>query len=163
MVDFTGLIPKHYQITAEGMKILESELADLKRKRREIAQNIQDITSQNTNISAQTDSVFALNQNHATELNNQIELLERILGLAEVIDKPVAGSPVQIGSRVAVVLNGKEHDYLIVSPIEADPDEGKVSNESPLGQSLLGKKINEPFEVRLPTSREIRGKVKSIS
>jgi transcription elongation factor GreA len=56
-----------------------------------------------------------------------------------------------LGSHVKVRGDdGKSHEYVIVGPAEADPREGKISNESPVGRALIGKRVNEEVQVSVP-------------
>ena len=60
---------------------------------------------------------------------------------------------VQVGSQVTVDKTGKELHFTIVGSTEADPVNGKISLESPLGQAMLNKKVGEVFEVDLPSAK----------
>lgn len=153
MINISGLEPKQYNITPEGIKYLQEQLEELKQKRAGVADQIREITSQSTDLGAREDSTFAFNQNQATELDGQIYLLERIIGMAHPITKPDTNDHVQLGSQVTVDLDGKEQSYALVGPVEANPLEGRISDESPFGQSLLGKKLNDKVEVVSPTNQ----------
>lgn len=81
--------------------------------------------------------------------------IEHILGNAEIIQKSKSGNKiVEIGNKITVEANGKTKEYLIVGPQEADPFAGKISNESPLGQSFLGNKIEDIVEVVTPAGEQ---------
>ncbi len=81
--------------------------------------------------------------------------IEHILGNAEIIQKSKSGNKiVEIGNKITVEANGKTKEYLIVGPQEADPFAGKISNESPLGQSFLGNKIDDIVEVVTPAGEQ---------
>jgi transcription elongation factor GreA len=159
MITLSGLEPKHYSITPEGLNELEGQLEELKHKRKEVAAQLYEITSQSTELGAREDSTFALHQNQATELDGQIDLLERIIGMVTIIERPSTFDAVQLGSRVCIKLDGKEHCYRLVGALEADPLEDKISNESPLGQSLMGRKVNETFDVASPTGQHMTATV----
>jgi len=163
MITISGLEPKKYKITAEGIQELQEQLSELKQKRREVASEMREITSQSTDMGALEDSTLTLIQNKATELDGEIMLLERVLGLAHVITKPTKHDHVQLGSQVTVELDGKAHAYILVGPVEADPEEGKISDESPLGQSLVGKKIGEQVEIVIPGKPTRTAKVTKIT
>jgi transcription elongation factor GreA len=153
MITISGLESKQYRITAEGINELQQQLEDLKQQRRDVANEMREITSQSTDLGALEDSTLAINQNQATEVDGQIALLERIIGMAEIIKKPATNDRVQLGSRVTLRLDSKEQTFTIVGPVEADPLEGRISDESPLGEALLGKKVDEKFEVSLPADQ----------
>lgn len=155
MIAVSGLEAKPYNVTHEGIRELREQLQALKHRRRVIAQEMREITSQTTDLGVLEDSTFTLNQNQATEIDGQIDLLERIIGLAQIIKKPAATDRVQLGSQVTIKLDGEERTYTIVGSVEADPLEGKVSDASPLGQSMLGKRVNDQFELVSPTGQRI--------
>jgi transcription elongation factor GreA len=153
MIILSGLAPKPYSITPAGVEELRTQLRDLKRRRMELAQEMREITSQSTDMGALEDSVLTVHQNRATELDGQIVLLERIIGMADIIKPPATCDCVEVGSRVALNVAGKEQTYTVVGVLEADPLEGKISNESPLGRSLLGRRAQESFEIVTPARR----------
>jgi transcription elongation factor GreA len=153
MITISGLEPKSYHVTIEGMKQLREQLISLQQSRLELANELRDLAAQSSGATALEDSARILNQNQFLEIEGQITLLERVITMAKVIKKPKLNDRVQLGSQVLLVIEGKRQTYTVVSSIEANPAEGKVSNESPLGQSLLGKRVNDSFEVVSPKRR----------
>ena len=145
----TDLQIKEYEITPECMKDLQAELAALKESRDEAAHDLREISSQSNTMGVREDSTFIIMQNRATELDGRIDHLERIIGLAKIIQETPKDN-VGIGSKVSVETNGEEQQYMVVSPLEADPDEGKISHESPVGKALLNKKVKDMVEVMMP-------------
>jgi len=84
-------------------------------------------------------------------LGGRIRVLEKLLAAAVLLHEPDATDTVQIGSQVTVMEQGFDPEsYRIVSPIEADPSSGRVSNASPLGQALMGRKIGDQVEIETP-------------
>jgi transcription elongation factor GreA len=74
----------------------------------------------------------------------------------EIIDESKAsrkGSQVQLGSTVTVKINGKKEVFELVGEWEADPQEKKISHESPLGKALIGKALNDKIEVEAPAGK----------
>lgn len=138
---------KQYYVTATGMAELRQQLVDLRGERAKSVGEVRELTSQSSAGSALEDPLRALHQDRVMDLDSQISRLEHIIGTAKVIDQPASNGKVQLGSRVTVDMGGSKRTYTIVGSIEADPDRGKVSNESPLGQSLLGKKVHDRFEI----------------
>ena len=95
----------------------------------------------------------------------QILEIEKILRNARVIDEQEINSDtVNIGSKVTLVdINNKtESQYMIVGSAEADPAQAKISNESPVGRSLMGKKVGSIVNVEVPIGT-IKYKIKAIS
>lgn len=162
MIIVSGLAPKRYSITSNGVTELRQQLNELKRRRMEVASEMREITSQSTDIGALEDSTLTINQNQATELDGQIELLERIIGMAEIIQPPKRSDVVQLGSRVRLDMGGRERTYTLVGAVEADPMDGKISDESPLGRCLLGKRVHEQCEVVSPSNHRIAATITRI-
>ena len=138
-------------LTYEGLKKLEAELQDLKVvRRREVAQLIKEARSQG-DLSENAEYDAAKEEQAAVEA--RIVQLEKMLRSAEVIDEEsLGGEVVSIGSKVKVFdIEYKEQvEYLIVGSTEADPVEGRISNESPLGIALIGRGLNEDVSVEAP-------------
>jgi len=138
-------------LTYEGVKKLEEELQRLKVvERKEVAQKIKEAKAQgDLSENAEYDAA----KEEQAEIEARIAKIENMLRNAEVIDEDeLDSSSVSIGSKVKVYdMKYKEEDtYLIVGSTEADPLDGKISNESPLGAALLGKRVGETFTVDAP-------------
>lgn len=141
-------------ITAEGLEKLKKKLNYLKtEKRQEIAKRIQ-AAKELGDLSENAEYSEAKEQQALNEV--KIAEMEEIFKSAETIDDRHSQSDlVQIGSTIKVK-NGKvERVLTIVGSNEADPSEGKISNESPLAMSFLGNKAGDSVEVETP-----KGKVK---
>lgn len=135
-------------ISQEGYDKIEEELRHLTTtKRREIAERIERAKelgdlSENAEYSEAKDAQ-ALNEGKVLELQN-------ILKNVTVVKSGNSKKEVAMGSKVVVKANGKEKEYTIVSFNEADPLEGKISNESPLGVAFVGRKKGEKVAVETP-------------
>jgi transcription elongation factor GreA len=137
---------KTYQITEQGKSELEKELAALKSRRGEIAQKIADARdfgdlSENAEYDAAREEQGLL--------ETRIAEIEDIVTNAEII-KSSRKQTIGLGSKVELTTNGKTVSYVIVGPVEADPLEGKVSNESPIGMALFGKKVGDEATITTP-------------
>lgn len=137
-------------LTPEGRKKLEEELSFLINTRRpEIAKRIKEAkdegdVSENAGYDeAKTQQGF---------LEGRIQELEHILKIAKMIDEPVRRDRVQLGSTVIVCENGDgdEETFRIVGSQEANPAQGLISNESPLGKALLNKISGDEVSVQTP-------------
>ena len=142
---------KQVFLTPEGLMKLEEELDISKTvRRKEIATRIKtalDFGDLSEN------SEYDQAKNEQAQLEERIAKVETMLRNAKLIDEDeITTDVVSIGSKV--VVNDLEYDeemeYVIVGSAEADPFEGKISNESPLGSALLGKKPGEQVEVKVP-------------
>jgi transcription elongation factor GreA len=137
-------------ITRDGLEKIKQELEQLINvERKKIARRIQeakelgDLSENAEYSSAKEDQAF---------LEMKIAELENTIKLAEVID--TSGQPtgiINVGSRVKFSdENGKVKEYVIVGSREADPSQGRISNESPIGRAFLGKKKGEIVEFNAP-------------
>jgi len=145
------MINKEVVLTYEGLKKLEDELEYLKGvKRREIAERIKHALSFG-DISENSEYDEA--KNEQAQVEGRIAQLESMLKRARVIDEDeVSTEKVSIGSRVRLydMEFDEEVEYLIVGSTEADPAKSKISNESPVGMALIGKRKGDVIEVAVP-------------
>jgi len=137
-------------LTQEGLEKIKEEHDQLvTTRRKEVAEKLQkarelgDISENAAYDAARDEQTF---------VEGRISELEDILKRVEIAEAN-GGSEVGIGSQVTVHLDGEKQDFHIVGAHEADPAEGKISHESPLGQSLLGKKVGETIEVEAPVGK----------
>lgn len=137
---------KIFQITAEGKKDLEKELLDLKGRRGTIADKIAEARDYG-DISENAEYDAAREEQGIVE--SRIAEIEDILLNASII-KPTKSSKVKVGSKVTLKTSKKTVEYSIVGPVEADPLNGKISNESPIGAVLMGKAIGDKVLVPTP-------------
>jgi len=141
---------KVVNITAEGRKDLEDELAALKARRPEIAEKIA-LARSYGDLSENEDYTAARGEQKVVE--GRILEIEDILLHAKLI-KAGKKSKVDMGSTVTLDGNGKTSTYTLVGAVEANPLEGKVSNESPIGKAIFGKKVGD--EVKLPNGKTFK-------
>ncbi len=94
-----------------------------------------------------------------TLIETKIAALEDVLKKAQIIEPIEKTELVVIGTRVIVEINDEVHEFTIVGSMEADPAKNKISNESPVGQGLLGLKIGETIEV---TVGPVKSKIKVL-
>jgi len=137
---------KTYQITVEGRQELEAELEELKSRRGAIADKIAEARDYG-DLSENAEYDAAREEQGLVE--SRIAEIEDILLNAELI-KTTKSSKVSLGSKVELKTGKKTVVYDIVGPVEADPLEGKVSNESPIGEALMGKKVGESVTITTP-------------
>ncbi|HWC29756.1 MAG TPA: transcription elongation factor GreA [Dehalococcoidia bacterium] len=142
---------KAVPMTKEGIQRLEKELDHLRSVRRhEVAERIHEAKEL---ASAQNNAEYEEAKNEQAFVEGRILTLEHLLQNATVIDEEAAhhASRVQIGSKVAVTsADGKTTDYTIVGAAEAQPTQGMISNESPVGRALLGKGVGDEVQIQVP-------------
>ena len=139
-------------LTQEGLNKLEQELEQLKHVRRpQVAGRIRQSKEL---ASTQNNAEYDDAKNEQAFVEGRILTLETLIRDATIIDEEEAHhtSTVKIGSTVAVSEGkGKRHQqFTIVGSAEADPKEGKISNESPVGRALLGKRVGDAVQVDAP-------------
>lgn len=149
---------KLYQITDEGKAELEAELAELKGRRGAIADKIAEARDYG-DLSENAEYDAAREEQGLVE--SRIAEIEDILLNAELI-KAGKGSKVSLGSKVELKTGKKTVNYTVVGPVEADPLEGKISNESPIGVALMGKKVGDTVTITTPKG-EVTYEIVSIS
>ena len=137
---------KLYQITAEGKKELEAELDTLKARRGEIADKIAEARDYG-DLSENAEYDAAREEQGLVE--SRVAEIEDILLNAELI-KASHKSTIGIGSKVDLKNGSKAVSYNVVGPVEANPVEGTISNESPIGIALMGKKVGDKATVTTP-------------
>ncbi len=138
-------------MTYAGLKKLEDELQDLKvNRRQEVAQKIKEAREQgDLSENAEYDAA----KDEQRDIEARIEELEKILKNAELIDEDdIASDTISVGCQVTLldVEFDEEMQFKIVGSTEANSLKGLISNESPLGIALLGKKKGETVEVEAP-------------
>ena len=136
---------KVYQITEAGRKELEAELEELKSRRGDIADKIAEARDYG-DLSENAEYDSAREEQGLVE--TRIAEIEDILINAEEI-KARKSNKVQLGSTVELK-NGAKAIYTLVGPVEADPLNGKISNESPLGIALMGKVVGDDVTISTP-------------
>ncbi len=151
---------KQFFLTKEGVKELEAELEELKSQRGAVAERIKtarefgDLSENAEYSSARADQDKA---------ESRIAEIENILQNVEVITKPKSDGKVVLGSSVKLKSEaGKTKEFQIVGTVEADPANGKISDESPIGQALIGKKDGETVEIKTP-AETVEYKIVEIS
>ncbi len=139
---------KEHFLTPEGLAKLEEELEHLRTVRRqEVAEKIQRAKELRSTVNTPE---YEEAKNEQGFVEGRIQAIERIIKNAVIIH-PEAADLVQLGSKVKVHhQDGNEEDYIIVGSAEANPAEGKISNESPVGKALLGKRVGDKVEVSVP-------------
>ena len=149
-------------MTYDGLKKMEQELENLKTvRRKEVAEKIKEARGQgDLSENAEYDAA----KEEQGEIESRIIQLENLLRNAEVIDEDVLKMDVvNLGSKVTVldVEFDEEMEYTIVGSTEADPMNGRISNESPLGMALLGQKVGATVMADTPDG-EVAFKILNI-
>lgn len=137
---------KIYKITTEGKKELEAELAVLKGRRSDVAGKIAEARDFG-DLSENAEYDVAREEQGLVE--TRISEIEGILLNAEII-KSSNKAKIALGNKVELKTGKKSVVYTVVGPVEADPLEGRISNESPIGEAIFGKKIGDKAVISTP-------------
>lgn len=139
---------KQFRLTKEGIDELKTELSELIARRGDVADAIRTAREQG-DLSENAEYQSAKSEQERVE--NRISEIEHILMNVAVITKPKGDSKVQLGSSVKLEGEGGRHkEFQVVGTVEADPLNGKISDESPIGKALIGKKEGETVEIVTP-------------
>ncbi|MEG1504605.1 MULTISPECIES: transcription elongation factor GreA [Enterococcus] len=145
------MVEKTYPMTLEGKAKLEQELEELKTVKRgeiieriKIARSFGDLSENSEYESAKDEQAF---------VEGRINTLESMIRFAQIIDTDnVDSDEISIGKTVTFVElpDDEEEEYTIVGKAEADPFSGKISNDSPIAQALIGKSVGDVVSIATP-------------
>lgn len=150
-------------LTAEGQTKLEEELQHLETvRRREVGERIREAKDFG-DISENSEYDDAKNEQAWVE--GRIAEISQVLANATIIESPVRPTRVTLGARVHLKdgQTGEKFVYQLVGSAEADPNNDKISNESPVGQAIMGAKKGDVVSVTTPRGTQITYQVASIT
>jgi transcription elongation factor GreA len=140
-------------VTPEGHEKLLEELDHLKNVRR--PEIIKLVATAREEGDLRENAGYDAARNDQGFIEGRIRDIESILKRVDIIDEAAGvsdGNTVHIGSTVTIKIDGDTETYTIVGAVEADPAAGKISNVSPFGKALLGKRIGETTEIHTPVT-----------
>lgn len=143
---------KKIYLTKEGLAELKKEYNELANKKRPgvlarvtQARNMGDLSE---------NAEYVASREELTFIDGRIDELEVILKQAVIIrDAKTSNHAIKLGSTVTLHSNGKKEIFTVVGEWEADPENKKISHESPLGKVLIGKKVGEKVQVEAPAGK----------
>ena len=142
---------KKHLLTQEGLLKLKRELEILTtQKRKDVIERIQEAVAHG-DLSENAD--YAQAKEEQAFIEGRIQELEEIVKNAEIIKAGGDRNMVSVGATVKVSVNGQERTYTIVGSSEANPHEGRISNESLVGSKLLGAKLHDKVEIQTPAGK----------
>ena len=154
---------KEYRLTKEGYDKLIEEREDLvSNKRKEIAARLKEAKETSGELSENTEYEYAKNEQAFIE--GRIEQINGVLNKHVIIEGNNHNDSIDIGSNIEVkdLDSNKKRKYMLVSSVESDPENHKISDESPMGRALLSRKVGDVIQVKTPQSM-IRLKVLKIN
>jgi transcription elongation factor GreA len=137
-------------LTPAGLKKVQAELEELKSvTRKRVADRIRE-AKQFGEIGENSEYEDA--KSEQAQIEGRIEALQYLLQNAVIVDKPGHDGKVSVGSvvRLRDLESGEEVEYHIVGALEADPAEHRISNQSPLGEALMGRTAGKTVKVKTP-------------
>jgi transcription elongation factor GreA len=143
---------KKYRLTQPGVDELKEELQGLIGQRVHVADRIKqarELGDLSENAEYQTA------REEQDRLETRISELEHVLQNSEIIKKPKKDGQVRLGSTVSLHNSGKPLEFQVVGTMEADPAHGKISDESPIGTALLGRKVGDKAELKTPAGNHV--------
>ncbi len=145
---------KKIYLTKEGLEELKKEFEELsKTKRPDVLSRVSQARSMG-DLSENAEYVAA--REELSFIDGRIDELEELLKQAVLIVESGSKNSnhvVKLGSKVTLNIKGKKENFMVVGEWEADPQEKKISHESPLGKALIGKKVGEKVEVEAPAGK----------
>ncbi|WP_338997757.1 transcription elongation factor GreA [Lactococcus formosensis] len=156
------MVEKTFPMTKEGLEKLEQELDNLKLvKRPEVIERIK-IARSYGNLSE--NSEYEAAKDEQAFIEGRISTVETMIRYAEIVDNAnIDKNEVALGKAVVFqeIGDDEEEEYEIVGTAEADPFSGKISNESPIAQALIGRKVGDVVKIPLPMG-EIEVKIVDV-
>jgi transcription elongation factor GreA len=139
---------KLYHLTQSGVDELKAEHDKLVAQRGPLASRIRQARELGD---LSENAEYQAAREEQDRLETRIGELEHVLQNAQLIRKPKGNGHVRLGSTVHLKASGKLRQFQIVGTMEADPLNGKVSDESPIGKALLGKQVGDKAQIKTPS------------
>jgi len=139
-------------LTQEGLQNLVDELDNLKQKREQSIIRLEEVSQPDE---SGEDGLSTQLKEEIEVINSKIEDIENAIRNAQLINENNGfNGSIQLGNRVTVkISSGSEKEFHLVSHLEADPSKNKISDQSPLGKALIGKKIEDEIEIIAPVGK----------
>lgn len=142
---------KKFQLTKEGHDTIQKEYKELTEKKRPYA--VERLQKARGMGDLSENSEYTASKEELALVEGRIQEIEEILKYAEIVQNHNHGASIEVGSRISVETNGQRDQFEIVGEFEADPSKKKLSQTSPIGKALLGKKIGEEVEISVPAGK----------
>lgn len=139
------------QLTQEGYDRLQQELKDLVDQKRPYA--VTRLQKARAMGDLSENSEYSAAKEELAFVEGRVREIETLIKNAEVVEIQRNGEIISLGDRVTVQNNGNREEFFIVGEFEADPMQKKLSNTSPIGRSLLGKKVGDSVEIEVPAGK----------
>lgn len=141
-------MPQEYKLTQSGLDELKQERDDLQARRKNVAEKLK--TAREFGDLSENAEYHAAREEQV-QVESRLSEIDNILKNVKVIESPNNKTQVELGNTVVLKSNGTSRELTIVGSVEANPTANKVSDESPIGQALLGKKVKDEVEIKTPS------------
>jgi transcription elongation factor GreA len=139
---------KLYHLTQTGIDELKTELDNLMAQRGPLADRIRQARELGD---LSENAEYQAAREEQDRLETRIGELEHILQNVKLIRRPKGNGEVRLGSVVHLKASGKDRKFQVVGTMEADPLNGKISDESPIGKALIGKRVGDKAKIQTPS------------
>lgn len=139
-------------LTPQGFERLQEELEHLRTvKRQEVAQRLREAMEDGGDMGVDSDAEYEAAKNEQAFVEGRIQELEILLANARMIEDTGTREKVEVGAKVTIQEDANDpEDYVVVGRAEANPREGRISNESPLGRALMDHRAGDIVRVDAP-------------
>ena len=141
--------PPIYNFTKEGLEKLKQEQKELKESRPDAVEHLKRAREMGD---LSENGYYKASKSKLISIDNRLRRLEHIIKYAKIIQS-TGGDIVQLGAQVSISDGKDQREFMIVGGYESNPAEGKISDASPLGKALLGKKVGSLAEISTPSGR----------
>jgi transcription elongation factor GreA len=139
-------------LTKDGYAQLAEQLSELKKKQDHLISQIEEVAQPDE---SGEDGLVTQLKEELEVTNNKVDEIEEALEVSEVISDKKNFDSIQVGCKVKIKVSSNTKEFYIVSQLESDPTLNKISDQSPLGKALMGKKVNDQIEVEAPVGKII--------
>ena len=139
-------------LTKSGQQDLEKQLVELKKKQEHLITQIEDVAQPDE---SGEDGLASQLKEELEVTNNKIDEIEEMLENSQVVSDKTTFDSIQVGCKVKVKIANTTKEFSIVNQLESDPTLNKISDQSPLGKALVGKKVGDEIEVDAPVGKII--------
>lgn len=150
-----------FYVTKEGFNDMKEELVSLQKRKQE--DTLERLKEAKAHGDLKENAEYSVAKEELAMINRRIQSLEKKIKVAQIIDeKQIDKNKVLIGATVTIEMSGRQMVYTIVSAEEADFPKGKISVDSPIGASLLGKEKGEEVLIEAPVG-QLKCMIKDIT
>ena len=140
------------QLTKDGFQQLSQELKKLTQRADNLIIKIEEVAQPDE---SGEDGLASQLKEELEVTNNKIDEIEETLADSQIITDKIKTDCIQVGCKVKIKIDSGTKEFHIVNQLESDPTANKISDQSPLGQALIGKKVNDKIEVDAPVGKII--------